>query len=138
MRRSLELGMVVIVLLLAVIISLAVHRGSNPTEAAVLKSVPQICGAGFDSAKCWAVSATPRDGATQRDVNHFLSALRDANGAGISSVLGVYQMQRCEDPQVGASIVCTLWSTGTKSDAQALKTEFVNSRLFKDVAATDS
>lgn len=130
--------MVVIVLLLAVIISLAVHKGSNPTEAAVLKSAPQMCIAGYGSPKCWAVSATPRDGTTQRDVSHFLTALRSANGAGNTSVLGVYQMQRCDDPQEGSSVVCTLWSTGTKSEAQALEAQFVGSHLFKDIAATNS
>lgn len=130
--------MVVIVILLAVIISLAVHKGSNPSEAAVLKEAPQMCVAGYGYPKCWSVSATPREGSTHKAVTHFLSALRQANGAGTTSALGVYQMQRCEGPQAGSGVVCTLWSTGTKSDAHALETQFVDSGLFSDVAAANS
>jgi hypothetical protein len=137
MRRSLEFGMVVIVILLAVIISLAVHKGSNPSEAAVLKRAPQMCIAGYSSPQCWAVSATPRESTTQHAVSHFLLAIWSANGAGENSVLGTYQMQRCSDPK-GSSVVCTLWSTGSKDQARALEAQFDNSHLFKDVAATNS
>ena len=129
--------MVVIVLLLAVIISLSVHKGSNPTEAAVLKSAPQECLAG-GSATCWVVSGTPRDGSTQNAVSKFLSTVWNTNGAGNTTVLGIYQLQRCANPQEGSNVVCTLWSTATKGEAQALETQFVDSDLFKDIAATHS
>jgi hypothetical protein len=138
MRRSLELGFVVIVILLAVIISLAVHKGSNPSEAAVLKSAPQMCVAGYGSPQCWAVSATPRQGTTQKDVSHFLSRIWNSNGAGNISVLGTYQLQRCSNPQAGSTVICTLWSTGSKDEALALEAQFVNSHLFTDITAANS
>lgn len=136
MRRSLELGLVVMVVLLAVIISLAVHKGSNPSEAAVLKSAPQACVAGYSTPACWSVSATPREGATKKAVNDFLAAAWNANGAGTSTVLGIYQLQHCSNSQENSAVVCTLWSTGSKSDAQALQSRFVDSGLFEHVTAT--
>jgi hypothetical protein len=139
MRRSLELGMVVIVLLLAVIISLAVQKSSNSSDTDLLKSIPQSCGAGSPSPRCWTVTAAPREGVTQKALTGFLSTVWNTNGAGTTSVFGAYELQRCANAGIGSdNVVCTLWSTGAKSDTRALESQFLNSRLFVSVAATHS
>ncbi|MFZ0768132.1 MAG: hypothetical protein WAM64_02810 [Acidimicrobiales bacterium] len=136
MRHSLELGVVVIVVLLAVIVSLAVQRNSGSSQASVLSGVPQICDAGSGSPQCWTISATPRGGASQDAVTSFLTSVLNKNGAGTSSVLGTFELQRCSNPRiVSDNVDCTLWSTGTKSDAKALETLFVGSHLFRGVVA---
>jgi hypothetical protein len=139
MRRSLELGMVVVILLLAVIISLAVHNGANPSEAELLKQVPQICVTTSTPPRCWTVTGAPTSGATQKGLSSFLSIVWNKNGAGVTSVLGTYELQRCSNSGIGSNhIVCTLWSTATKAEVEALESQFTNSHLFSSVVANRS
>ncbi len=137
MRRSLELGMVVIVLLLAVIVSLAAQKNSSSSQTDLLKSVPQICSANSLSLECWTVSATPRSGVTKTALSRFLSSVWSANGTGPASAFGEYELQRCANGTGGSpNFQCTLWSTGTSSDARALEATFLSSKLFASVVAT--
>jgi hypothetical protein len=139
MRRSLELGMAVVILLLVVIVSLAMHNGSSPSEAELLKQVPQICTTTSTPPRCWTVTAAPTAGATQKALSSFLSLVWNANSAGVTSVLGTYELQRCSNSGIGSNnIVCTLWSTANKSEVEALESQFVNSHLFGSVVATRS
>jgi hypothetical protein len=138
MRRSLELGLVIVVVLLAVIISLAVQKSPSPSAAKILNSVPQVCTAGSGSPGCWTVTATPRDGVAKSSLSKFLSSVWNTNGAGVVSVLGSFELQRCGTTGVGSSYECTLWSTGSKSDVQALEAQFIGSNLFKNVATARS
>jgi hypothetical protein len=138
-RHSLEFGVVVIVLLLAVIVSLAVQRNSGSLQANVLSSVPQICSASSGSPHCWTITATPRDGVSQKALSNFLVSVWNKNGAGMTSVLGTFELQRCSNSGIGSNNVdCTLWSTGAKSNVEALETLFVGSHLFKGVVAAHS
>jgi hypothetical protein len=139
MRRSLELGMVVVIVLLAVIVSLAVHNGSSSSETELLKQVPQICASSSTSPQCWSVTATPRPSATSTLLSRFLSSVWNSNGAGTTSVLGSYELQRCSNPSIGSNnIVCTLWSTATKSEVVALESQFTSSHLFSSVVTSHS
>jgi len=73
---------------------------------------------------------------SEAKVTALLTELWKENSSG-DAHLGVYQLQRCENPGPAPyRVTCVLWSSATRSDLRALKKAFADSRLFKTVTAS--
>lgn len=100
-------------------------RRPRPSQGAT----PRICEV---ATECPTIDAVAKPTVSEHDILRFLDQLWSVNYEG--GPAGTYQLQRCENPGPAPyRIECVLFSSGTQSDVNALKSVFESSRLFQTV-----
>jgi hypothetical protein len=101
--------------------------GTNPHG-----STARICNV---ATQCPTIVAVAKPTSSAHDISKFLSELWSVNFEGGPS--GAYQLQRCANP--GPSpyrVECVLFSTGSAQDLDALRAQFLSSRLFVSIKSS--